>query len=165
MKRFVYLLTLLTLSFPLFAQDIQNPEFEQAVKDILSFSVPNISCEDLNADYDEYLILDARTAEEYKVSHLKGAKRVGYDDFSVKSLKGIDKSTKIVIYCSVGYRSEKIGERLMRMGYSNVLNLYGSIFEWNNQAYPLYKGKKKTTKIHAVDADWAKWVKQGEKVF
>lgn len=166
MKRFnliVFLLTFLTI--PLFAQDIQNPEFEKAVKDILSFSVPTISCEELNANYEDYLLLDARSPVEFKVSHLKGAKWVGYEDFSIKSIKGIDPATKIVIYCSVGYRSEKIAERLQRLGYENVQNLYGSIFEWTNQGYPLYKGKKTTKKVHAVDADWAKWVEKGEKIF
>ena len=62
---------------------------------------------------------------------------VGYDDFDVKRLEEISKNTKIVTYCSVGYRSERIGEKLMKQGFTDVSNLKGSLFKWANQGYEL----------------------------
>ncbi len=50
----------------------------------------------------------------------------------------IGEESKVVVYCSVGYRSEKIAEKLKAAGYKNVFNLYGGIFEWENQNLPVY---------------------------
>ena len=72
----------------------------------------------------------------------------------------------IVVYCSIGYRSEKIGKKIKNLGFSRVYNLYGGIFEWSNRAYPLIDNqKKKTIKVHGYNQDWGKWLSRGEKVF
>ena len=51
----------------------------------------------------------------------------------------------------IGVRSEQIGEQLKAMGYDNIKNLYGGIFEWTNQGYPVFKGNQQTLKVHAYD--------------
>ena len=77
--------------------------------------------------------------------------------------KNIPKEKNIVIYCSIGYRSEKIGEKLLRLGYKNVYNLYGSIFEWANEKYPLVGSNGKTTdRVHGYNKSWSKWVTNEE---
>ncbi|MBL0331457.1 MAG: rhodanese-like domain-containing protein [Chlorobi bacterium] len=111
-------------------------------------------------------MLDSREKKEYDVSHLKNSIWVGYSDFNLERLKGIDKSSKIVVYCSVGYRSEKISEKLLSNNYTNVSNLYGGIFEWVNNNSPIYDlNNKSTKKIHAYDHIWGLWLKKGEKIF
>ena len=47
-------------------------------------------------------------------------------------VEDIARESTIVVYCSVGYRSEKIAEELDKLGFTNVSNLYGGIFEWIN---------------------------------
>ena len=54
---------------------------------------------------------------------------------------GIAKDAPIVTYCSVGYRSGKMAERLQAAGYTNVRNLEGSIFKWANEHRPLVRGE------------------------
>ena len=82
------------------------------------------------------------------------------------SLKNIQKNSRIIVYCSVGYRSERIGEQLLANGYSNVTNLYGGIFEWVNSDYPVVDTNNvKTNKVHAYSKLWGKWLKNGEKVY
>ena len=49
------------------------------------------------------------------------------------------------------YRSEKIGKKLKKLGFKNVVNLYGGIFEWVNSGYPVYDSKGETEKIHPYD--------------
>ena len=39
----------------------------------------------------------------------------------------------IIVYCSIGVRSEDIGEKLKELGYTKILNLYGGIFDWKNK--------------------------------
>lgn len=71
----------------------------------------------------------------------------------------IPKDAKIVLYCSVGYRSEKIGEKLQKMGYTDVNNLFGSLFEWVNRGYKVVdKDGNETQKVHTYNKDWSQWV-------
>ena len=77
-------------------------------------SVPYISVEELRMFQmnDAVTILDAREPEEFAVSHIKSAINVGYNDFTSeeKQLQNLNKNIPVVVYCSVGIRSEKIGE-------------------------------------------------------
>ena len=71
------------------------------------------------------------------------------------------------MYCSVSCRSEKISERLIKMGYTNVSNLYGGLFEWSNQEMPLVSRSNNysTVKIHPYNEKWGKWIRVGEKSY
>ena len=139
-----------------------NPEFDKKVRKLLKLSVTPISPEDLK-NMDEVLLLDIREKEEYDVSHIEGAQYMGYKDFDPDKLDGLAKDTPIVVYCSIGYRSEKVGEKLLKMGFTKVYNLYGSIFEWVNQGNPVVdKNNKPTSKVHTYNKKWSKWVVDGK---
>lgn len=111
------------------------------------------------------VLLDSREAAEYRVSHLDGAIEVGYEDFDMRSVEQIPKADTIVVYCSVGYRSGKISERLRKAGYSNVYNLEGGIFDWVNRGLPLVDSAGPTERIHCYNRFWGTKVKRGEKVY
>ena len=130
-------------------------------------SVPYISALELS-DAKQMVLLDTRSREEYDVSHLQDALWVGYDHFSIDSVTRQipDKNKTVVVYCSVGVRSEDIGEKLIANGYRDVKNLYGGIFEWKNEGYPVYDNSgKKTEKVHAYSKQWGKLLTKGEKVY
>lgn len=111
------------------------------------------------------LFLDAREPREYEVSHIEGARCVGYDEFDLDSISDLDKSQPIVVYCSVGYRSEKIGEKLQDAGFTNVYNLYGGIFHWINTDHPVVSNTGETNAVHAFNKKWGKWLEKGDKVY
>ena len=138
---------------------LQDKKFDARVSRLIDFSIPIISVDELNQNYSDYIIFDTREKEEFAVSHLKGAQYLGYEDFDVSKLSDLPKNSKIVLYCSVGYRSEKIGEKLKKLGYQNVFNLYGSIFEWINRGHPVvdFYGNE-TQKVHTYNKSWSKWV-------
>lgn len=165
MKQSILFVIFILLIQQSLAQISQDPAFDKQLKDLLSFTVPTISCEELNKNINKTIVLDCRETVEYDVSHIKGAIHVGYDNFKASSVANLDKNAPIVVYCSVGYRSEKIGERLLRMGFKNIKNLYGSIFEWFNNGFTVVNSKGTTSKIHAVDENWAKWIKKGQPFF
>ena len=130
--------------------------------------VPYISVEELAMPKTKAVILDSRETKEYEVSHLKDAICVGYDSFNIDSIQKLypNKDEKIVVYCSLGIRSETIGELLKKVGYTNVYNLYGGIFEWKNKGFTVLTPEGKATeKIHTFNKDWSKWLKNGEKVY
>jgi rhodanese-related sulfurtransferase len=136
-----------------------NDAFDEKIKSHLDFTVPVISCEALNKESRSFLILDTREREEYQVSHIPGAVYVGYNQYDFTMLESIPRDQPIVVYCSIGYRSEKIGEKLKERGFTGVYNLYGSIFEWTNRGFPLIDDEgKETLKIHTYNKQWSRWV-------
>lgn len=128
--------------------------------------MPFISSSQLKANYSNFTILDSREYEEYEISHLNNAICIGYDNFNFnKTKKQLSLKKPIVVYCSIGYRSEKIGEKLLKKGFT-VYNLYGGIFEWKNKNNPVFDNSKQTTnKIHCFDVSWGKWLVNGEKIY
>ena len=138
-----------------------NQKFDNRVNELLSFTVPVMDVDELKNSTEKIYILDAREIAEYEMSHIEGADYIGYDNFNKKSMKNMDipKDAKIVLYCSVGYRSEKIGEKLQKMGYTDVNNLFGSLFEWVNRGYKVVdKDGNETQKVHTYNKDWSQWV-------
>ena len=108
---------------------VKSKTYNLLLKKLLKHDVPEITVDSLSKINQPVLLLDARELEEFNVSHLSNAKFVGYKNFNIDSLNHTDKNQPIVVYCSVGYRSEKISEKLISAGFTNVQNLYGGIFE------------------------------------
>lgn len=140
-------------------QIVKSKKYNMMLDLMLKRKVPEISCAELNSNYHNYIVIDTREINEYKISHLPNAIHVGYENFNLSKMDKIDKSFKIVAYCSIGYRSEKIVEKLIQAGYNNVQNFVGSSFEWANQSLPLVNSKNDTVKmIHAYDKMWGRWM-------
>jgi rhodanese-related sulfurtransferase len=135
---------------------------------MLSHAVPVLDVDSVQQHPTKYILLDAREWDEYTVSHIPGARYIGYKQFSERALRGVTRESPIAVYCSVGYRSEKIAERLRGMGYTQVYNVYGSIFEWANRGYPLAApGGGEVRRVHTYNRKWSRWVLNGniEKVW
>ncbi len=143
---------------------VLDPEFDKLLEGMLSHKVPELAVDDLR-NTKGLLFLDAREAREFQVSHIPDALWVGYDDFTLARLQGVDKGQPIVVYCSVGYRSERVAEKLLNAGFRQVSNLYGGIFEWANQGCALTDEQGPTRAVHAYNQDWGKWLKTGEKIY
>ena len=144
-----------------------NPEFDKKIASWLNFTVPTVSPDNVKKMPDAVL-LDARERAEYDVSHLPKAIFIGYKTFEKAVLKDVPKDKPIVVYCSIGYRSEKIGEKLQKMGFTKVYNLYGSLFEWVNQGNQVVDNQGVATKkVHTFNRSWSKWVDKNmaEKVY
>lgn len=141
-------------------------KLERTLKQLNSGSVPYVYVNELRQQSDK-IFLDTRKREEYEVSHLKDAIWVGYKDFQKDSVisKIKDKNMPIVVYCSIGVRSEDIGEKLQKAGFTNVQNLYGGIFEWKNQGNPVYKNHNETDSVHTFNKQWGKLLNNGIKVY
>ena len=163
MTRTFYIATALLAATACTAQPtstlVANPDFDQTIRSYIDFSVPIITVDELAENQDSYLLLDAREPDEYEVSHIAGAKYIGFKEFDPSSLQDVPKDKPIVLYCSIGYRSEKTGEKLQELGFTNVKNLYGSIFEWVNRGQSVVDATgKETNSVHAYSKKWGKWI-------
>ena len=100
------------------------------------------------------LLADARAPEEFAVSHLRDAQRLD----TVDKVKAVVRSPAqpIVVYCSVGYRSSSLAEKLQAAGFTNVWNLEGSIFAWANEGRPVFRGPTnlQPAQVHPYSAKW-----------
>tara|TARA_R110000868_G_scaffold227679_1_gene480706 strand:+ start:211 stop:708 length:498 start_codon:yes stop_codon:yes gene_type:complete len=131
-------------------------------------TIPYITAEELRNGENDLILLDSREKKEYQTSHIKDAVHVGYDFFNLDSITKTfpNKDSKIVVYCSVGIRSEDIAEKLKKAGYNNIYNLYGGIFEWKSTDNKVYNSKEKETdSIHTFSKAWSKWLRKGTKVY
>lgn len=160
-----YLILVCLLSSNLQAQ-IKNPEFKLLLDSLYQHNIPLISVEDFSKlDKQNLYLLDTREEKEFNVSHIKNARNTGYFWFDMRKIYDIPYNATLVLYCSVGIRSEKIAEKLISAGYKNVFNLYGGIFEWVNQGHPVYKQNGvQTSEIHTFDKAWSRWVERGTRV-
>ena len=142
---------------------IMNPDFDQKISHTINFTIPTIGVKETWANRESIVLLDAREEEEYKISHIEKALFIGYKNPDYSKLDALPKDSPIVIYCSIGYRSEKIGEELKKRGFTNLYNMYGSIFEWVNQKYPIVdRNGKITNKLHTYNEKWSQWVDDKE---
>lgn len=122
-------------------------------------NVPSISTDSLakrlsDDAVPDPVLLDARSPEEYAVSHLRNARRVNPSADSYSALDTLAADTPIVVYCSVGYRSAGVAQTLQAQGFTNVANLKGSIFRWANDGRPVYRDGRRVAAVHPYDATW-----------
>ena len=146
---------------------VNSEAYAKKLSTLLSHTVNEISV-DSASQLLKSIFLDNRSEKEYKVSHIQGALFAEYNllAINVNALKNVNKNTPIIVYCSVGYRSEKTAEKLLKMGFTKVYNLYGGLFEWSNNNKPMVdENNNPTKKIHAYNESWGQWITSGEKVF
>ena len=102
------------------------------------------------------LLLDARTLEEFEVSHLQDARLTPTIETSIAVLADVPRDHPIVAYCAVGYRSSLLARALAERGYTNVFNLEGSIFEWANRGLPVFRNGHEVEEVHPYGWRWEK---------
>jgi len=163
-KRTILALAMLSLCLCCFGQ-VKSGAFRVMLKGLLSHSVPEIGVQQAAREKANFIFLDAREPKEFAVSHIQGSIPVGYDHFDVQRVADLPKDQAIVVYCSVGYRSEKVSEKLLKAGFTNVSNMYGGFFEWVNEGLPIVDDKGATENVHAFDRSWGVWLRKGKRVY
>lgn len=166
MKLKLIILFVLGLSFSnLIGQEI-DPDYKIMIEKKYDF--PTISPDSASniLDDSDVVFLDTRAAEEYNVSHIPNAIEFGYDEPNWSVLDTVDKVKRIIVYCSIGVRSQEIAEKLKDKGFSDVKNLYGGIFLWADQSREMVdKNNNETSKVHGYNRFWGRWVKKAETVY
>ena len=78
----------------------------------------------------EYIILDVRTAEEYSEKHIPGAINIANESIGTEDIPELpDKDQLILVYCRSGNRSKQDSEKLVKLGYTNIVEI-GGINSW-----------------------------------
>ena len=96
----------------------------------------NITAEEAKQIMDSeegYIILDVRTQEEYDQGHIPGAVVISHEEIAEKAEEVLtDKDQLILVYCRSGNRSKDASEKLVKLGYTNIVE-FGGINTWPNE--------------------------------
>lgn len=77
-----------------------------------------------------YIILDVRTAQEYSEKHIPGAINIANESIGTGDISELpDKDQLILVYCRSGNRSKQASEKLVKLGYTNIIEI-GGINSW-----------------------------------
>ena len=77
-----------------------------------------------------YIILDVRTPEEFAERHIPGAINIPNETISTEEIPELpNKDQLILVYCRSGNRSKQASEKLVALGYTNIVE-FGGINDW-----------------------------------
>ena len=77
-----------------------------------------------------YIILDVRTTEEYSEKHIPGAINIPNETIGTEDIPKLpDMEQLILVYCRSGNRSKQASEKLVKLGYTNIVE-FGGINDW-----------------------------------
>lgn len=116
-------------------------------------------------DNAKVFLLDARTKEEFDVSHVLGARLVGYEDFSVERVWMIDRKARVVVYSANNIRGTVIAQYLKLMGFLDVELLEEGLIGWKNAGLKVFNAKGETDRVHVGPKENARLLKIGVVVY
>lgn len=127
MKKFRGLIVMLLISLSLFGltackgESGDTPTYEQ---------ITATEAKTIMDTEKDYIIIDARTDEEFAEGHIEGAILIPEYEISARAEKELpDKDALILVYCRSGRRSKIASEELVKLGYTNVKE-FGGIIDW-----------------------------------
>ena len=84
-------------------------------------------------DEKNYIILDVRRPDEYAEGHIPGAINVPNEDTDTSDIAELpNKSQLILVYCRSGRRSKEAAAKLVKLGYTNIVE-FGGILDWHGK--------------------------------
>ncbi len=129
------------------AEEISTPiifdeKLYAAVKDFANnppegwASIKNVDVNEMLVNGEEFLLIDARRADEYEAGYVDPAVNIPLEEV-IARMGEIDPATKTVVYCKSGIRSLIYTIALRLNGYSNVLSMSGGYVGWQAAELPV----------------------------
>lgn len=85
------------------------------------------------AQESDYIILDVRRPDEFAEGHIPGAINVANESIGTEEISELpDKDQLIMVYCRSGRRSKEAAEKLVALGYTNIVE-FGGILDWTGE--------------------------------
>jgi len=79
---------------------------------------------------ENYIILDVRTEQEYAAGHIPGAIVIPNETIGTEAIAQLpDRDQLIMVYCRSGNRSKQAADKLVKLGYTNIIE-FGGINSW-----------------------------------
>jgi rhodanese-related sulfurtransferase len=127
----------------------KKPSTPAAAPAKASGAIREISIEDtdnLIRKEPDITIIDVRSAEELQtLGYIKGAKNVDFlGDFEKQiSSLGLDPAKPCIVYCAIGGRAKRAADKMVNLGFKQILMPAGSFNAWKSAGKPVEGGKVK----------------------
>ena len=80
-----------------------------------------------------YIILDVRRPDEFAAGHIPNAINMPNESIGTDEIPKLpDKDQLIMVYCRSGRRSKEASEKLVKLGYTNIVE-FGGILDWKGE--------------------------------
>ena len=88
---------------------------------------------EMMASESDYIILDVRRPDEFAAGHIPNAVNIPNESIGADEIDELpDKDRFILVYCRSGNRSKQASEKLVRLGYTNIVE-FGGILDWKGE--------------------------------
>ena len=88
---------------------------------------------DMMAKETGYIILDVRRPDEFAAGHIPNAINVPNESIGTSEIPELpDKNQLIMVYCRSGRRSKEASEKLVKLGYTSIVE-FGGILDWKGE--------------------------------
>lgn len=88
---------------------------------------------EMMAQMSDHIILDVRRADEFAAGHIPNAVNVPNENINTNEIPELpNKDQLIMVYCRSGRRSKEASEKLIKLGYTNVVE-FGGIIDWTGE--------------------------------
>ena len=82
---------------------------------------------------ENYILLDVRRADEFEAGHIPGAVNLPNEEIGTEEIPSLpDKEQTIYIYCRSGNRSKQAADKLLALGYTNIIE-FGGIIDYTGE--------------------------------
>lgn len=104
--------------------DIQNNTYEKIT---MSEGLARMKSDE------NYILLDVRRADEFETGHIPGAVNLPNEEIGTEEIPSLpDKAQTIYIYCRSGNRSKQAADKLLALGYTNLIE-FGGIIDYTGE--------------------------------
>ena len=88
-------------------------------------------------DTQEVIVLDVREQDEFDTGHIPGAVLLPVGTITKDTAAAVidDLDTAVLVYCRSGNRSKQASEKLVKLGYTNIVE-FGGIIDWPGVSMP-----------------------------
>ena len=84
-------------------------------------------------DEKDYIILDVRRPDEFADGHIPGAINVPNEEIGTTEIAELPKKSQLIlVYCRSGRRSKDASEKLVKLGYTNIVE-FGGILDYKGE--------------------------------
>ena len=88
---------------------------------------------EMMAGESDYIILDVRRPDEFAAGHIPNAINVPNETIGTAEIPELpNKAQLIMVYCRSGRRSKEAAEKLLKLGYTNIVE-FGGILDWKGE--------------------------------
>lgn len=104
-----------------------------AKKDAAYKQITMVEAVEMMASEDDYIIIDVRRPDEFADGHIPKAVNIPNESIGTDEIEALpDKDQLILVYCRSGNRSKQASEKLVKLGYTNVVE-FGGIIDWKGE--------------------------------